>query len=61
MLETAVTCDIKECKYNGGKFCQKIVVVMNGGVCGELVDKNGNRRDPNLWVKEEFKNPQNNG
>lgn len=60
-METAVTCDIKECKYNGGKFCKKIVVIMNGGICGELVDKKGNRRDPSLWVKEEFKTPQNNG
>lgn len=56
-----VACDIKECKYNGGKFCKKFIVVMHSGICGELIDKNGNRRDPSLWVKDEFKNPQNNG
>lgn len=31
---------------------------MYGGICGELADKNGNRKNPNLWVKtpEQFAN-----
>ena len=60
-MDTAVSCDVQECKYNGGKFCKKLVVILNGGICSELVDKNGNRRSPELWVKEELLHPQNNG
>lgn len=56
-----VACDIKECKYNGGKFCKKFIVVMHGGICGELVDRNGVQRDPQTWMKEELVNPKKTG
>ena len=36
-----VRCKVTACKYNGGTFCSKPVVVIEQGVCGELVNKNG--------------------
>lgn len=46
-----VACNVQECRYNGGKFCSKAILIMYGGICGELVDKNGNRKNPTTWMK----------
>ena len=53
-----IKCSIEECKHNNNGFCKKDFVFIYGGICSELVDKNGNRKYPQMWVKEEFKNFQ---
>ena len=35
-------CNVQQCKYNSGKFCKKEFIFLYGGICSELVDKNGN-------------------
>lgn len=48
----AVVCNNYQCKYNGGKFCNKPILIMRNGGCSELIDKNGNPRDPSVWTKQ---------
>lgn len=47
----AVVCNNIQCKYNGGKFCNKPILIVYGGVCGELVDTQGRQKDPQSWMK----------
>lgn len=47
---TSIRCNMTDCKYNGGLFCQKSILFIYGAICGELVDKYGNRKDPKQWV-----------
>ena len=49
-----VICNVEECKNNNQKFCTKEFVFVKGGICGELVDINGQKKNPEYWVKEEY-------
>ena len=53
----SIICNNTQCRYNGGKFCNKEILIIYGGVCGELVDRQGRQKDPNSWQK----NGQNDG
>lgn len=53
---SVVRCNVVDCKYNGGMFCNKTITIIYNGVCGVLADKNGNRKDPNTWIKSIFQN-----
>lgn len=55
-----VVCDIQQCKYNqAGKFCTCEILMLYGGVCGKLIDKQGRQKPPEEWVKDQFKDNQN--
>lgn len=53
---SSIVCNNTQCKYNGGKFCNKTILIINGGACGELVDKQGRQKDPSLWMKQDHQN-----
>lgn len=53
---TSIVCNNSQCKYNGGKFCNKSILIIYGGVCGELVDSQGRQRDSASWQKANLNN-----
>lgn len=52
----SVVCNNLQCKFNGGKFCNKEILIIYGGVCGELVDSQGRQKNPSSWQKENLNN-----
>lgn len=53
-MGTTVICDTPHCKYNqGGKFCTLDFLPVYGGICGKIVNKRGERRPPEEWVRTE--------
>lgn len=46
-----VVCDVVNCKYNGGKFCNKPILIIKNAVCNEIFYKDGRQKPPNLWAK----------
>ena len=50
-MTAAVRCKVTACKYNGGTFCNKPVVIINNGACNEHVDKSGPWRNPEEWQR----------
>ncbi len=56
ILMSSIVCNNTQCKYNGGKFCNKSILIIYGGVCGELVDSPGRQRDPASWQKTNLSN-----
>ena len=52
----SIVCNNLQCKFNGGKFCNKEILIIYGGVCGELVDSQGRQKDPSFWQKTNLNN-----
>lgn len=52
----SIVCNNSQCKFNGGKFCNKEILIIYGGVCGELVDSQGRQKDPSSWQKTNLNN-----
>lgn len=49
-----VRCHIDMCKYNKSGFCKNDFVVIIGGFCNQLMNKDGSQKDPQEWVKPEI-------
>lgn len=47
---SAVRCDNTDCFWNHGTFCTRHCVILRGGICGVLVNKNGQQVNPELWT-----------
>ena len=48
---SVVRCDNIACKNNGGLFCAANFVFIKGGVCGFLIDRNGQWKPPQEWQR----------
>ena len=48
-----VICKVKECRCNSGGFCNKDFVSIRGGICQELVYKNGQQKPYEEWMSAE--------
>ena len=59
ILMSSIVCNNTQCKYNGGKFCNREILIIYNGACGELVDRRGVQKDPSTWMKTEA--PSNEG
>lgn len=49
-----IICHVEECKNNNNNVCTKEFMFVNGGICSELVDRNGRQKPPQEWVKQEI-------
>lgn len=52
----SIVCNNSQCKFNGGKFCNKEILIIYGGICGELVDSQGRQKDSSSWQKINLNN-----
>ena len=46
-----IRCDVVNCRFNGGIFCNKTILIVKEGKCQMPYDRNGNIRKPEFWVK----------
>lgn len=45
----SVVCNNIHCEYNGGKFCNKKILIIYGGICRDLIGNQGFEKNSTMY------------